>query len=572
MRKLKFKTCKFSSLLLVASIFAVLCVQDVSAEEEKNIRFQPFVANYLAAMIAEYRDEQKQAADFYELAEQAMGGDIGLKEKAFSLHMANGNVERAYAIAEDLADVPDASPLSKLLLAVYDVETGNYQKAHDFVSKLHEELPSVLQFHLAQSYLSLELGKPVEEVVKELLDAKYSQLLDGHRFYHVGRMYEKAGKMDKAVMYFEKAFDEDDGSIFNVLELGRLYERTGKRDMARDVYRIFQEANPESLLLKSTWKRFESGEVLGEKPTPTIEEDFAEVLFGFSTLMVSQHLEEAGRQLLYMTTKMNPNHEFAHFYEGVLNEQIEDLDKAVESYKAVEKGNPAWLSSQVRIARALKKNGDVDGSLARINELLKDHPNEIFLHKTAAEIYYESKRYKQAAHHYSQVLQEAESMSKGTKSIYYFARGASYERMGDFDKASRDLQKSLEVNPNNPTVMNYLGYMWIDTDNKIDEAFAHIQKALLLRPNDGSIVDSMGWAYYKKADYESAVQLLERAVELLPDDATINMHLGDTYEKLGRMDEARLQWERALELGPDTEDHEKHLKTKLKMLTTAENN
>lgn len=564
---------KANILLLAVGFFNVADIKSTYAEEDEEQRviyFQPFVANYLAAMIAEYRDEQKEAAGYYEKAEIALGGDLGLKEKTFSLYMANGEVEKALVIAKELAKEKDTSPLSKLLVAVYDVKNTNYQAAFDKISELHKDLPSVLQFHLAQSYLAIELGEDVEDVIKKLKAAKYSELLDGHRFYHVGRMYEKAGKIDKAIESFEKAFDEDSGSIFNILELGRLYEKVGKRAMARDVYRIFQESNPESMLLKSTYSRFEKGDPFKEVPTPTISEDLAEVLFGFSTLMVSQNLDMAGKQLLYMTTIMNQEHSFAHFYEGVLNEQNELLDEAINSYESVGKENPAWLSSQVRIARALKKVGKSKDALKKLEQLLKSNPEEVFLHKTAAEIYYESKQYKNAAKHYSHVLNADKTMSKGKKSVYYFARGASYERLGEFEKASVDLQKSLEVNPNNATVMNYLGYMWIDTGNKIDEAFAHIQKALLLRPNDGSIIDSMGWAYFKKADYESAAQLLERAVELLPDDATINMHLGDTYEKLDRLDEAKLQWERALELGPDTEEHKKHLKEKLKILKTAE--
>jgi tetratricopeptide (TPR) repeat protein len=570
MRKLRHHLFRTGASLLVVGLFSVAIIKPVFAqEEEKIIRFQPFVANYLAAMIAEYRDETKQAAGYYEKAEQALGGDIGLQEKTFSLHMANGNIDKAYKVAKKLLDIEGTSPLSKLLVAVYDVDKGDYKLALEKISALHKDLPSVLQFHLAQSYLDIELGKSVKKVVKDLKKADYSDLLDGHRYYHIGRMYEKAGQTDKAVKAFEKAFDEDTGSIFNVLELGRLYEQTQRRDMARDVYRIFQESNPESMLLKSTFRRFKSGKAIKKYVKPTIEDDLAEVLFGFSTLMVSQNLDTAGRQLLHMTTKISDKHAFAHFYEGVLNEQNDELEDAIKSYGFVAKDNPAWLSSQVRVARVLKKIGKKDAAIRKLNALLKDNPDEVFLHKTAAEIYYESKQYKKAAKHYSRVLSGNKSMSEAKKSVYYFARGASYERLGNFEKASADLEKSLESNPNNPTVMNYLGYMWIDTGNKIDEAFAHIQKALLLRPNDGSIIDSMGWAYFKKADYESAAQLLERAVELLPDDATINMHLGDTYEKLGRFDEAKLQWQRALELGPDTEKHKKHLKIKLRIRKTA---
>lgn len=570
MKKVKKQFFKTGVSLFAVGLLSFSAVKS-EAEEQRILQYQPFVANYLAAILAEHRDDMQQAVVFFERAESALGGDPGLLERVFSLNMANGNIDKAYEIAKELQEIEGTSPLSRLLTIVYDIDAGDYQQAYEKLTLSQKELPSVLQFHLAKAYLDIEMGRDVEEVITELKKGEYSKLLDGHKYYHIGKMYEKAGEVDKAIKAFELSFEEDDGSIFTVLELGRLYEQNDKRDMAHNVYRIFQHKNPESLLLKTTYDRFSRGEPAKVKPVPTVKEEMAEVLFGFSTLMVSQKLDMAGRQLLYMTTKMDPNHAFAHFYEGVLNEQVEDLEAAVESYEKVSKDNPAWLSSQVRVSRALRKMDKPDEALQKIETLLQDSPDELLLHKNAAEIYYETKQYDKAVKHYTFVIDNKDlGMTEASRSIYYFARGASYERLGDFNKASMDLEKSLEVNPNNPTVMNYLGYMWLDTGHKIDEAFGHIQKALLLRPNDGSIVDSMGWAYYKKQDYESAVQLLERAVELLPEDPTINMHLGDTYEKLGRMEEALLQWKRALELGPDTEDHIEYLRQKLKTLETAE--
>ncbi len=568
MSKLNKFLAKASVSLLVVGYLSVANPLNSKAEEQ-FIDYQPFVTNYLAAMLAEYDNNLKQAAVFYEKAGIALAGDIGLKERSLLMYLSNGNTDKAYEIAKEIVNVKGVSPITKLLTVIYDVKSADYKTAYKKVSDLHKALPGVLQFHLAEAYLDIKLGKDVEKVIEDLKNTKYNKLLDGHKFYHIGRMYEKAGKIDKAIQAFSKAFDEDKGSIFNVIELGRLYEQNNKRAMARDVYRIFQETNPESMLLKSTYTRFLNKELPAKKSPATIQDDIAEVLFGFSTLMVSQNLDSAGRQLLYMTVKMNPNHDFAKFYEGVLNEQVGDLQAAVKSYEGVTKNNPAWMSSQVRIIRALKRMNKTKKSLKKLESLLKQNPQELFLQKTAAEMYYTLKDYKKAVEYYTKVINSEKNMTKGMKSIYYFARGASYERLGNFDKASQDLEKSLEANPNNPTVMNYLGYMWIDLDKKIDEAFAHIQKAMLLRPNDGSIVDSMGWAYYKKADYNSAIRLLERAVELMPDDPTINMHLGDVYEKLGRLDEARLQWKRALELGPDSKQHKKHIENKLKTVKTA---
>ena len=128
------------------------------------------------------------------------------------------------------------------------------------------------------------------------------------------------------------------------------------------------------------------------------------------------------------------------------------------------------------------------------------------------------------------------------------------------------MQRSILLNPANPTVLNYLGYLWADNDKNLDEAQVLLTKAVLLEPQDGAIHDSLGWLYFKQGKLERALKHIEYAVELSPEDGTINAHLGDVYAKLGRLNEARRQWERALELGLALEKDKNHIKNQLKLL------
>lgn len=134
---------------------------------------------------------------------------------------------------------------------------------------------------------------------------------------------------------------------------------------------------------------------------------------------------------------------------------------------------------------------------------------------------------------------------------FFYHRGVSYERLKQWPKAEVDLSKALELNPDQPQVLNYLGYTWVDRNEKLDQGMEYIRKAVRLKPNDGYIVDSLGWAYYRLGNFESAVKYLERAVELQPEDPTINDHLGDAYWRVGRKVEARYQWQQALDLKPE---------------------
>ena len=136
---------------------------------------------------------------------------------------------------------------------------------------------------------------------------------------------------------------------------------------------------------------------------------------------------------------------------------------------------------------------------------------------------------------------------------YYYARGTCYERVKKLSLAEADLQKALQLSPNQALTLNYLGYTWIDHNRNLQQGLGLIKRAVSLKPDDGYIVDSLGWAYYRLGNFKEAVKHLERAVELRPEDATLNDHLGDAFWRVKREREARFQWEQALSLKPEPE-------------------
>lgn len=179
------------------------------------------------------------------------------------------------------------------------------------------------------------------------------------------------------------------------------------------------------------------------------------------------------------------------------------------------------------------------------------------------------KRYAEAIPYYDRALAMITKPER-RHWIYYYARGTSYERIKNWDAAEVDLEKALALYPEQPLILNYLGYSWIDQGRKLKEGMAHIEKAVALKPDDGYIVDSLGWAHYMQGNFEEAVRYLERAVELKPDDPVLNDHLGDALWRVGREREARYQWEQALSLNPEPDDEAK-IKKKLEAgLTSVE--
>ena len=143
------------------------------------------------------------------------------------------------------------------------------------------------------------------------------------------------------------------------------------------------------------------------------------------------------------------------------------------------------------------------------------------------------KKFAECADVYSKAIAIIGKPTKANWVIFYF-RGICYERSKQWPKAEADLKKALELFPDQPQVLNYLGYSWIDQGINLDQGMAMIKKAVQQRPDDGYIVDSLGWAYFRLGNYEDAVTQLERAIALKPEDPTINDHLGDAYWRVGR--------------------------------------
>jgi Flp pilus assembly protein TadD len=214
-----------------------------------------------------------------------------------------------------------------------------------------------------------------------------------------------------------------------------------------------------------------------------------------------------------------------------------------------------WITS-LRKAVNLNLLDQVEESKALLESLAKQRPEEITPQDTLGNIMRARKRYGEAIEHYSRAIALIKAPAQ-QHWHYWYSRGTCYERTKRWPQAEADLKRALQLSPDEPLVLNYLGYSWIDQNRNLKQGLAMIQKAVSKRPNDGYIVDSLGWAQYRLGNYKDAVKHLERAVELKPEDPTLNDHLGDALWRVGRKREAHFQWDQALALKPEPEEAEK---------------
>ena len=249
---------------------------------------------------------------------------------------------------------------------------------------------------------------------------------------------------------------------------------------------------------------------------------------------------------LFLNNKFSPNK--ALLAENYYYQKRYELSKNV--YKSLKTIGPvySWYASKSIATILLKEGGGVKKSIKSLeNEFdLLQNPNFEHYYEFA-NFYKDNEYYQESIKYYSLAL-------KDLKKNHYLVpkildrRGTSYERLGDWENAEKDLLESLKIIPDQPHVLNYLAYSWVDKGINLDKGLEMLKKASELKKNDGYIIDSLGWAYFAKKNYFEAEFFLQKAVELLPLDPIINDHYGDALWMLNKDIQARYVWNQVLKL------------------------
>jgi Flp pilus assembly protein TadD len=264
---------------------------------------------------------------------------------------------------------------------------------------------------------------------------------------------------------------------------------------------------------------------------------------------------------LQMALYIQPDHVPALIALASAYETAHRYGDAVAVYNRINEKDALHAEIDIRKAFDLNSLDRVDEAKVILDKLAEANPKDLKPLDALGTILRSRKRYGEAVEYYNKAINLLPRPAKRHWSLYY-SRGTCYERLKNWPPAEADLKKALDLYPDQPMVLNYLGYSWVDQNKNLKEGMSLIEKAVALKPDDGYIVDSLGWAHFKLGNYKDAVRFLERAVELKPEDPVLNDHLGDALWKVGREREARFQWDQALTLEPEPEEVEK-IKKKL---------
>jgi tetratricopeptide (TPR) repeat protein len=507
--------------------------------------------NFLAARHASSEHDAAAAAAYYRMALAVDRRNTDLLDHTFLALLENGDVEGAARLARQVLMVDKEDRIARLVLGVRAIKQKQYQAARQQLTQtgrgpLTTDLAATLLSAWTQA-TAAESKAGVDTIDKLSGPDWYNIFKD----FHAGMMLDLAGDKKEAGKRLEHAFALDMTGLRIIEAYASYQSRAGNKDDALKLLKGFDELLPRHPLVTEGITEINAGRklaILVDSP----QAGAAEALYGLGSV-IGRRGEELGLIYLQLALYLQPNHQLAILQLADLYEGIKKPELAVKTYERVPPGSPLRRSALIQRAIDLDGLDRSDEARVDLEKLVAADPSDLEAVMALGNVLRGRKLYAECADIYSKGLATVSRPDKSTSTIYYY-RGICYERAKQWPKAEADFKQSLALLPDQPHVLNYLGYSWVDQGVNLDEGMRMIKRAVEQRADDGYIVDSLGWAFFRIGNFEDAVKELDRAVELKPEDPTINDHLGDAYWRVGRILEARFQWAHARDLNPEKEE------------------
>ena len=292
---------------------------------------------------------------------------------------------------------------------------------------------------------------------------------------------------------------------------------------------------------------------VNKRPVPRASDGIAESYFTFAALLRAQDADDFSMIMLRLALDLRPDFTAARLLAADILSNQKHQQAALRMLTEVPATDPIAAVVQLRRAALSDRLGHSDEAMRDLERMAREYPDSPLPDEQRGDILRMTQRFPDAVAAYDKAIARIAHPSSSDWIVFY-DRGVALERSHQWTKAKADFEHALQLSPDQPFVLNYLGYSLADMGHQLDEARRMIQTAAERRPNDGAITDSLGWVLFRQGHTKDAVRTLERAVELEPEDATINAHLGDAYSAAGRKIEAQYQWRRALTLNPTPDD------------------
>ncbi len=507
--------------------------------------------NYLAGRFAYRQRDVSSASQYYQLVLAEDSDNRALVQRTLVLTVQDGRITEAVGLANRLVALDPKSKIGHLVLIVNAVAEDRLEQAFEQLSSIEKNGIYELMAPIMEGWVQLGRGN-YDAAMAAIEPLSTKQAFEMYHAYHGALMASLAESRDVAVKNFDVALTAVRGGTLRVVMAYGSYLRSlGRTEEASALFENYREHNPDSPWLDSIYETIHSKDAPGPIVT-SAQDGLAEALFGAASALPNESGGDTGLIYAHLALHLRPEFPAAQLLVGEVLDVLERYEDAIESYSAIPKDSPYSWSARLRAASGLAAIERIDEAVAILAEMVDERQERSDAAIALADVLRRNDRYDESVDYYDIAIKRTGEYEARHWSLFY-SRGVMLERTKQWPRAEADFLYALELQPDQPLVLNYLGYSWVEQGTNLERAMDLIERAVALRPTDGYIVDSLGWAFYRLGNFEKAVKHLERAVELRADDPIITDHLGDIYWKVGRQNEARFQWERSLVLGAEEE-------------------
>ena len=507
--------------------------------------------NYLAGRSAGKERDNEIAADYLAKALIEDPDNPLLIEKLFLLEVSSGNMPDAEELATKVLSFNSQHRMARIVLGLRDFRVRHYADARRNFTEASYTPVGELTSALLSAWTFAGEGS-LNDALAALNKLDGNDSFANFQSYHSALIADYLSSAVRAEASYKKAFEQAGTSLRVVQAYGNFLERHNRRDDAMKIYQAFLEGGEKNILIELALKRAQDNKA----PYPFIATPGAgagEALFSLAAAMTDEQSIDVALLYAQLSLAFNADRPVVLTLLGDIYVDTKQYQNAINAYEQTPPGSPLRVNADTEIAINLQRLERTKEAQQKLKEIIARDPKNYDALVTLGNIYRSNEEFQPASETYSTALALVARPEKEHWRVLYY-RGIAYERQKLWDKAEADFRQALALSPDEPLVLNYLGYSMIEKKINLNEALTMVKKAVELKPNDGYIVDSLGWAYFQLGDFEEAASLIERAVDLNPADPIIGEHLGDAYWRVGRTLEARFQWQHAKDNDPQPDD------------------
>jgi tetratricopeptide (TPR) repeat protein len=502
---------------------------------------------YLAARLAAIAGDYRNAGLYYVKALVADPDNPILMEGAITAQIGLGEFQAASAIARRMLQLGINSQAAYVVSLVDRLHRKAYEEAIADIAA-GNSIGSLID-GLVTAWAELGAGQ-MSEALAGFDHLATAQGLQAFGLYHKALALASVGDFEGA----DDVLSGRAGGTVKLIRRGVIAHAQVLSQLERNADALAlldlnfnDRADPQIADLRA---RLTAGETLPFDIVRDANDGLAEVFFTVATALDGEASD--GYTLIYsrVAEYLRPDHTEAALLSANLLESQGQFDLATEAFSRISRDDPAFHAAEIGRAQSLYEAGNKDSAIEALQKLGQTHPDMMTVHMALGDVLRREERYEEAAAAYDRAVKLIDVPDVRHWPLYY-SRAICYERIKRWDLAEPDFRKALELSPEEPQVLNYLGYSFVEMNQNLDEALDLIERAVAARPDDGYIVDSLAWVLFGFGRYQEAVEPMERASLLMPVDPIVTDHLGDVYWAVGRTLEARFQWRRALSFEPE---------------------